>query len=214
MKRLNLVSLIVIILAVTSMTIPAIAGTGSIRIDPTLPMGVDSPADFDIWSQDGKDVNDPHVFLVMTEACYDGLMGNVEVAWDGGSVTIVGTDWTKETTNGKKVPPDTTPGAGYTVASLKDHLDTTGAIYWAFKPILEGPLGATKETITVSMESSSPKMLVYILGKSGAETSISDKFDIRVPPTIPGFVVPELPIGAASALLTMIGVYFSKMRKE
>ena len=211
MKRINSILILTLLTAISLFTVPALAGTGSIRIDPPLPYGSDSPAVFEVWTQGGVDANDPHIFLVMTEACYDGLVAPVVVEWDGGSVTLPkGTDWTKETSNGVKVPPGTAPGAGYTVASLKDHLNTSGAIYWAMADLWEGPLNGTKQTLTITLESGSPEMLVYILGKSGSDES----FSIRVPPTIPGFVVPELPIGAIGSIVTMLGAYIAKKRLE
>ena len=192
-------------------TIPAIAGTGGIRIDPPLPYGSGSPATFEVWAQNGDDAIDPHIFLVMTESCYDGLSGPVIVEWLGGSVSLPkGTDWTKETSNGVKVPPGTSPGAGYTVASLKDHLNTSGAIYWAFADLWDGTLGSTKQILNITLGSDSPEMLVYVLGKSGSDTA----FDVRVPPTIPGFVVPEIPLGALSTIATMLGALYTKKRLE
>ncbi|MHA2169708.1 MAG: hypothetical protein ACXAB7_07420 [Candidatus Kariarchaeaceae archaeon] len=177
-------------------------GTGSIRIDPPLPDMTASPAVFEIWAQSGT-AYDPHVFLVITESCKIGLTGDTIVSWTGASspLTIEEGDWIgPETNNGDKIPTPTTPGAGYTVASLKDHLDTTEALYWIFEPILEDPLTSEKETITISLHSSNPEMLVYILGKHEEEAT---EYDDRVPPTIPGFVVPEIPLGTLMGLASM-----------
>ena len=211
MKRSGLI-LLLSFMAITSMTfLPASAGTGGIRIDPPLPEGSESPATFKIWVQGKSTANDIHIFLVMTEACYDAFSGDVEVSWDGDSITIPkGNDWTKETVNSVKVPPGTTSGAGYTVASLKDHLDTTGPIYWAFADLWDDGLGPDKETITVTLPSTDPNMLVYILGKSGK----SCLFDMRVPPTIPGFVVPEVPIGTAATILAMAAALLLRSRSK
>ena len=55
-------------------------------------------------------------------------------------------------------------------------------------------------------------MLVYVMGKSDCG---SDTYDMRVPPTIPGFVVPEIPIGTVLSVLTMLGVAgLSKLRQK
>ena len=177
-------------------------GTGSIRIDPPLPDMSASPAEFIIWAQSGT-AYEPHIFLVITESCKIGLTGDTIVSWDGASSPLIieEGDWMgPEINNGDKRPTDTTPGAGYTVASLKSHLDTDEPIYWIFEPILEGPLTSENETITISLHSSNPKMLVYVLGKHEEEAS---EYDDRVPPTIPGFVVPEIPLGTLMGLVSM-----------
>lgn len=180
-------------------------GTGTIRIDPAFPLMSGTVAVFEIWVQPGGEPTaDPHIFLVMTEESYTGLTGSVTVTWDSVSIDILLGDWTGETENSKKVPPDTTPGAGYTVASLKDHLGTTGPIYWAFASILGGAdLTTSHVTITVTLPSSSPRMLVYVLGKT-SNPKPPDLFNNNVPPTIPGFMVPEIPLGTITALLSTL----------
>ena len=69
-------------------------------------------------------------------------------------------------------------------------------------PILGEPIqvGNTYE-ITVTLESSAPKMLVYLLGASCDDAT---EFDMNVPNTIPGFVVPEVPLGTIVTLITMV----------
>jgi hypothetical protein len=200
--------MLVVLLALTAVTFTisfAYAGTGSIRIDPPLPYMSESPAEFEIWVQGTTTANDPHILLVIPESC---LGCDVEIEWTGGSITI--TDWDAPTA--KKVPPDASHGAGYTVASLKDHLETSEDIWYAFEPILGEPL-VPGETyyITITMSCEDPKMLVYIMGKSGC----SSKFDMCVPPTIPGFVIPEVPMGTLMALASMIGtVGIYKLRRK
>jgi len=206
-------SILLSICAIALMTVMVYAGTGSIRIDPPLPDGRMSPAEFEIWVQGKSEANEPHILLVITESCYQGL-SEVEdvVSWNGDSesVTIPKNGWTKETVNNVKVPPGTTSGAGYTVASLKDHLGTDGPIYYAFVPLWDGSLGSTKIPIKVTLHSSDPKMLVYILGICGD----GELYDMRVPPTIPGFVVPEVPYGAITSMLAMMGALYSQMRTK
>lgn len=203
MKRLGLATFLSVLSVAFLFAVPVFAGTGGIRIDPPLPDGSETPAVFEVWVQGGAIANDPHIFLVMTESSFMGLTGDVEVSWDGGSITIPEAAWTSETDNSKKVPPGTSSGAGYTVASLKDHLDTDGPIYWVFADLWDDPLDSTKKTLTVTLPSTNPEMLVYILGKSTGSTEFDAVFDIRVPPTIPGFVVPEIPFGTLTALLMM-----------
>jgi hypothetical protein len=208
-----------LLLVIALVVVPIVsAETGNLRISPALPAMVSSPADFETWAQSNS-VNDPHIFLVMTKACYDGLTGNVAVKWAGGTVTIQTVDWTQETGDGNKVPPGATNGAGYTVSSLKSHLTTADSIYWAFKPFLGGQtLTQTHASFNVTLPSTSPKMLVYVLGKSGSPdagaSAASDLFDERVPPTIPGLVVPELgPVLLASSSFAALGLYAVKRRR-
>jgi hypothetical protein len=210
MKHTKTFFLLLTVMTLLSISTPAFAGTGSIRIDPPLPDMTASPAEFEIWAQSGV-ANDPHIFLVITQECWAGLSADTTVDWGGSPIIIETGDWNgPESTNGDKLPPGTTPGAGYTVASLKDHLDTDGPIYWVFYPILGGAqLTSVHETITVSLSSDDPEMLVYILGKSPD----SDDFDTRVPPTIPGFVVPEIPLGTIMGLASMIAALAIYARK-
>lgn len=217
-RRRTLVSIsLLLVFALTVIPI-ASAGTNSLRISPALPALVSSPADFETWAESGS-ANDPHVFLVMTKACHDGLTGNVEVKWAAGSITIQETEWTQETDDGHKIPPSTTSGAGYTVSSLKSHLTTADPVYWVFKPFLGGqPLTQTHASFNVTLPSTNPKMLVYVLGKSGSSGTgasvASDLFDARVPPTIPGFVVPELgPLLLASSSFAALGLYAVRRRR-
>lgn len=188
---------------------------GLIRIDPHgsyygQPIMLSSPATFSVDVQSDGPAYDPHIFLVMTKDCYDGLTGDVEVTWTGGSVTIHAADWHMETVNSVKVPPGCTPGAAYTVASLKDHLVTTEAIYWAFESFLAAPITTTPQEFTVTLPSSNPRMLVYALGISEGE----ELFNLFVPPTQPGFVVPEVAtILLVTASLSALALYAVKRRK-
>jgi hypothetical protein len=199
------------------------AETGTIRIETPegqyWPVMLGSSTDFEIWVQGaGNPTNDPNILLVMTEASWSGL-ANVVVTWSGGSATFMSGDFTSAQKNGDKIPPGTTPGACYTVASLKDHLSyglsepiSAGAtIYWAMKPFLAGPLTHDHQEFSVELSTTSPRMLVYALGKIGDSTL----FNNMVPPTRPGFVVPEL--GTGLMLLASFGAlafYAFKRRKQ
>jgi hypothetical protein len=161
---------------------------------------VSSPATFNV-SVTEHPADDPHILLVMTKACYNGLTGSVEVTWSGGSKSFPAADFTAATTG--KVPPST-PGADYTVASLQDHLGVSHSedVYYAFGPFLSGPITQTAQTFVVTLPSTAPRMLVYAIGKSSTD------FDNKVPTTIPGFVVPELgPILLALASFSALGLY-------
>jgi hypothetical protein len=179
---------------------------GTIRIDPANPTMVSSPATFNI-SVTEHPADDPHILLVMTQACYNGLTGSVQVTWTGGSISFAAANFTAAKTG--KVPPST-PNADYTVASLQDHLGVPHSenVYYAFGPFLAGPITQTKQTFVVTLPSTTPKMLVYAIGKS------STCFDNKVPPTIPGFVVPELgTILLALASFGALGLYSLKRGK-
>ena len=197
MKKANLLILIALAISTSIIALPVNAGVGGIRIEPPLPIMIESPAEFKIYVQNGDTANDPHIFLVMTESCYVGLTGDVNVTWEGGYITI--TTWNLEAGE-TKLPPGSKEGADYTIASLKSHLETSEQIYWAFEPILGGALTTDPVNITVTLPSSDPEMLVYIMGKSEG----SELFDMSVPPTIPGFVVPEIPLGTIAGLASMI----------
>jgi hypothetical protein len=186
------------------MLLVAVAGPvyalGTIRIEPSNPTMVSSPATFNI-SVTEHPADDPHILLVMTKACHNGLTGNVEVTWSGGSQSFPAADFTTATTG--KVPPST-PDADYTVASLQDHLGVSHSedVYYAFGPFLSGSITQTAQTFVVTLPSTAPRMLVYAIGKSSTD------FDNKVPPTIPGFVVPELgPILLALASFSALGLY-------
>ena len=51
--------------------------------DPPDPVMLSSPATFKI-SITEHTAYDPHILLVMTKACYEGLTGNILVTWTGG----------------------------------------------------------------------------------------------------------------------------------
>jgi hypothetical protein len=200
--------LVAVLLLATATSLAFAAGGGLVRIDPSNPIVQTSPAVFSVYVVSGPDANSPYVFLVMTDDCYQGLTG-VTVSWSGGSIAI--TNWNMETDNNVKVPPNTEEGIGYTVASLKDHLGTSDPIWWAFEPILDGaPITQTPQDVTVELISTAPRMLVYALGITGEGTV----FNTRVPPTIPGFVIPEAtPLILAGASFAAMGLYAYKRKK-
>jgi hypothetical protein len=212
MRQTKSYFVLVAIMTLLAISVPVFAGggTGSLRIDPPLPAMTESPAEFEIWAQNGE-AEVVYIFLVMTQASYDGFTGSVVIDYDDGPTTIPkGPAWTMETVNSVKVPPGTTTGAGYTVASLKDHLNTDGPIWWALEELNIDELEDDKETITVTLPSTDPEMLVYIMGKSDDACLI----DMRVPPTIPGFVVPEIPLGTIMGLATMLAALAIFAKKQ
>jgi len=182
--------------------VPTVMGgsTGGLRIDPPLPDPSESPATFEVYVIPSADPTyHPHILLVITDSC-KSTIGDVSVTWTGGGTTI--SSWNSETVLSVKVPPSATTGAGYTVASLMDHLETSGTIWWACEEILDAPIGEGSTYITVSFTSKDPEMLVYIMGSSSTNNPVT--LDRRVPPTIPGFVIPELPLGTMTAVASML----------
>lgn len=211
---------ILLALALMLVIIPSAKAMGTIRIDPVWPVMLGSPVDFTIWVEGAGDpTGEPNVLLVMTEACWDGLTGDVVVTWSGGSVSFMKEEFKSAQLNSDKLPPTgTTEGDCYTVASLKDHLSyglsepisSTETIYWAMKPFLSNPLTGTPQPFTGTLPSTHQRMLVYALGK----TEGSNLFDNKVPPTRPGFVVPELgPMLLTLAPFTAFAIYAVRRRK-
>jgi len=217
-KPVLLLSLVLVLLVIPCVK----AEIGTIRIDgpegKIWPIMLESPANFTIYVKKvANPTNEPNILLVMSNASWNGLSGNVVVSWAGDSVEFAKGEFTAATTNSDKVPIMT--GVGYTVASLKDHLSyglseslaSTDTIYWAMKPFLSGgPLTTTPMAFSVSLPSTQPRMLVYALGKIDESTV----FNNRVPPTKPGFVVPEVaPVILAISSLGALAVYMLKPRK-
>lgn len=183
-------------------------GTGSLRLHPHWKFISTSPAEFNISTQVGV-AYDPHIFLVIPQSCYDGLSSTEDttVTWIGGSsqLIIAKGDWIgPENSNGDKLPPGASEGAGYTVGSLKSHLGLSEPVYYIFEPIFDLPedkLTINGANVTITLHSSAPRMLVYALAK---QESGSRLFDVSVPPTKFGFVIPELPLGTLMGLAAML----------
>jgi hypothetical protein len=201
------------------------AQTGSLRISPSWPLAVESPADYDVWSQGGSSY-DVNVLLVVTEECYDGMpdppTSAITIEHDGYTLEILKTDF-MAVTDGYVPPSGTTEGARYQVSALKDHLDyglseplgPEDTIYWVMAPLADpdfDPLTSTHQEITVTVDSTEIRMLVYLLGKS---TDGAELFDQRIPPTPSGFVIPQIPFGtiaAAGAMFAALGIFAYKKK--
>jgi hypothetical protein len=196
MKKLILVIIALSVFGITTSSVLA----ATIRLDPALPVMVGTEQTFDVWVEGSADnpTTDPHILLVMTDACYDSGLAIVTV--DG--ATIAGWEDETEHTEGIKVPhTGVEDGTGYTVASLMDHLGTTETIWWALAPLAIGEITDIPKQFTVTLESSAPRMLVYVLGKTGG----SEDFNNRVPPTNPGFMIPE-PATIVAVALSLIAL--------
>ncbi|MHC4690133.1 MAG: hypothetical protein ACYS5F_10915 [Planctomycetota bacterium] len=208
MRQSKAVFILVIIMALLSVSTPVFAvATGGLRIDPDQTVAtLETPATFEVSAQ-SADSYDVNFLLVVTVECYVGMPGGpaiaAEVAYGGTTIEFTKSDFV-EASSGFVPPTGTTPGARYTVASLKDHIDTEGSVYWAMKPMGHAdfdPLTTTEREITVTLDSSDPRMLVYLQGKSVNDATL---FDMKVPPTTPGFVIPEIPLGTIMVLASMI----------
>ena len=196
--------IIITLIMLTTTTVSAAPKRATIRIDPN--WADDAPillengvAELEIYVTEHA-VSHARLFLVISQDCYNGLTGDVIVNWNG--LTGV-TDWTIATSG--KVPDEYSV---YTVASLRDHLGVPSdePIYWAVT-IVERAIDETPDTFTVTLPTTSPRMLIYAIGGNSP-------YDNRVPNTIPGFVVPEFPLGTLSGLATMFGSYVLMKRKK
>lgn len=234
MRRLIYATIVALILALIAspLAVKACDGaaTGALRIEPhgsyyPLPVMLSSPANFTITAIDKKTVYCPTILLVMTNASYQGLTGNVTVVWDGGSITFKKGDFTVVSDNNAYVPPTgTTQGARYRVSSLKEHIGVKGTaddtLWYAYGPFLSRPVNQIPQTFTVTLPSTNPRMMVYALGKISCLSNFFDvtccgKLNTRVPPTRPGFVVPDLaPIMLTGASFSAFGLYAIKRRKN
>lgn len=213
MKRLAITIAVVALLA--AMASPAFAGVGEIRIEPhgsyyPDPVMLTSPATFNI-STTAHTAYQPNILLVMTDSSHSGLTGNVTVTWTGGSISFRPSDFTS--VNGGNVLLSVCEnGAKYTVSSLKDHIGDSGILWYAYGPILTRPLNETAQEFTITLPSTHPRTLVYAWGK---DSPTAAKFNMKVPPTRAGFVVPELgPILMALASFGGFAIYAVKQRKR
>ena len=215
MNKFRLTALLLISLCLAAAPIVlASAPTGNIIITPPWPTKQSTPASLQISVVKPADPTyDPHVFLVMTPACYNGLT-DVIVEWTNGSITLQKSNFTLLQGNGVKAPSDTISEKQYTRASLADHLGLSGSsnVYCAMASFLDGdPIHETPRNFTVTVHSTNPKMLVYALGKS---SPTEPKFDRWVPPTNPGLVVPELgTMLLAFASFGALGLYAIRPKK-
>jgi len=225
-KNKKMKKYIILFMILSLISIPCVMAQGLLRIDPYWPTTVASPADFTIWCQAGSSY-DVNILLVVTEDCYNSMPGTgaVEIEYDGSTIVTFNKGAFQPVTGmgGVKVPPSgTTIGANYTVAALKDHLDyglpepleSDDTIYWAMEALGPDfdPLTGDAKEITITLNSADPRMLVYLLGKSVTDAEL---FDMRIPPTPAGFVIPEVAIGsimAVAAMFTALGLFAYKKK--
>lgn len=234
----KLISLMITLTLLAIATTPVLAqGKGTIRIEPhssyyPFPIMLESPATFNISvMQNTEPTCQPHLLLIITNDTYHQLVDGsitVTVNWTATDlVTINVGDWNGPETDNSKDIPDNAPlesGIGYNVATLQDHINTTGPIYWNFTSFLgDGAyLTQTPQEFTVTVPAPNPRMLVYALGKIGQYNNpggiicpgSAAPFNNRVPPTKPGLVIPELAtILLATASFGALALYAIRRKK-
>lgn len=209
-RKLSLTFIVPLLLL--SLSVVTVLAEGTIHIHPPWPAMSASPATFEVWvPNENKNTGDVHVFLAMTETCKDALSGPVEITYDGGSQTIAEGEWIKETGASTPLPPGVPAGIRYNAANLRSHLGVVGEdIWWVFKVLPSfGEITPEHKVIEITLPSSDPRMLVYLIGKIGE----SEEFDNRIPQTNAGFVVPE-PATIAVIATSMVSLAIArKLRK-
>lgn len=212
----KILTLTLAILVLSSISIQSVlAADAPIVITPPWPIKQNTPATFQINVT--KPTYKPHILLVMTEACYNGL-ANVKITFASGSIQLTQANFSKlEGNPPPKIPSANISDVQYVRSSLADHLGLPGAspVYWAMANITNlvtgGVLTTKPEDFTVTLNSAAPRMLVYAIGKASATDA---KFNRWVPPTNAGFVVPELgPILLALASFCAFALYSFKTKK-
>jgi hypothetical protein len=229
-RKVIILTLLAVALFASPMAVNA-TGVGSLRITPhgsyyPLPVMLKSPATFNITATDHSTGYDPIILLVMTDECYKGLTGEVTVQYSGGWRNFTKSDFKSISLNSAYIPTTGVEnGAKYHVSSLKDHLGVTGAdtkIWYAYGEFLSKPVTQKPQWFTITLSSTNTRMLVYALAKSHADVSLryhsfcvcENKYDMRVPPTQPGFVVPDAaPLLMALASFGALGLFLVKRKK-
>lgn len=227
MRRILLLTIVATLLALSAGTVNAVCPGGSLLITPygtyyPLPIMLSSPATFSIVASDSIIANAPNIVLVMTNASYQGLTGDVVVRWTGASGEAnesIFPKWMFQAINTGYIPdPMVAPfdSGRYNVSDLKEHLGVNGTsddtLYFTYGLFLGGhSITQTPLTFNVTLSSSNTRMLVLAI----ALTSCSPCFNLRVPPCRPGFVVPEpAAVFITASSLIALGLYSIRRRKS
>lgn len=175
------------------------AVTGDIRVLPLLPVKFQTPVHFSVETiGDDPVAYNPIIFLAMTKESYDALTDGVDVVWGGGSISFAKANFLEENNNEAELPSDT---AGYTVASLKGYLETSGPIYWVSGSFLGGEITRSPKEFTVTLHSTAPNMLVYALGKS---SPVADQYDMKTVQKFPADPVPRFHVPEPATILGLM----------
>jgi len=177
MRRVKSIVFLSLTLLLFTATSVHVYSTGLLAIFPYWPSMTSTHEVFEIWVKNGGMAYHPQLLLVMTQTCYEKLT-KVEIDFnnDDGPDEILGPGDFPVASPGYVPPSDYVPalyppGIRYTVASLKDHLGiggTTESIHWALVDFPSGATinGLTEYPVEITLDSTSPKMLVYVYGKS------------------------------------------------
>ena len=221
MKKQLSLSLLIILLGSAALVVPAIAGgKGWIRIephafDPPDPVILESPATFYVnLTSANKEVVDPQLLLITSKACLDGLSGPITVSWNWEPyVPPVGvspfTEVDPKAGGADKWIPLEADGYGkiYEADSLASHLESgEDTIWYAYvdMPVDGNKIeGTDLYEFVLTVPSSAPRVLVYVFGE-----------DAKVPPTRPGFVIPEIAFGSIAVLALMMAALFLRGRVQ
>ena len=219
MRRIKKVLLLLMPLLLFTIICTHVYATGLLEITPTWPIMTDTDETFEICVKNGGTAHSPKLFLVMTDTCHAGL-AEVKIDFHDngpsiGDVTL--TDgFTKETDTDKGLPPGYSPGIIMTVASLKSHIGIGGtdeSIWWTLVPFPTGDTinGPTdKYKVHITLDSTDPSMMIYVYAKS----SPGADYDMKVPPTNPGFMVPEPATIAAVATPTLTLLAYALYKRK
>ncbi|MFX0208624.1 MAG: hypothetical protein ACFFDT_21765 [Candidatus Hodarchaeota archaeon] len=176
----------------------------------------DTEETFEIWVKNGGTAYNPQLLLVMTKTCYDDL-NQVLIEFEGIALSPPLDKGDFKSAASGFVPPTYPEGIRYTVASLKYHLGIEGSpdpIYWELvdfpgSPTINGP--TDKYEVHITLDSPYPCMLVYVYAKS--DPGLED-YDMKVPPTNPGFMVPEPATIAAVATPTLTLLAYALYKRK
>lgn len=221
MERIKIIKILTLSLTILSLVlgVRVIGGKkqGQIIIephafDPPDPVTVTSPATFYITVKEHTAKN-PQILFVMSEECYDeGINPIITISreWDpycpDGALKKDAFTWIED-----GGVPGGIWGDIYQAKSLRDHLGVPEekgvGIWYAYVDMCVDEIKEENPPyeITVTVNSPSPRVLVYVFGEES-----------KVPPTRPGFIIPEFTFGTVMsilALLSGLGVY-SKFRKR
>ena len=217
MRRIKSIVFLSLTLLLFTATCVHVYSTGLLAISPYWPSMTSTHEVFEIWVKNGVTAYYPQLLLVMTDTCYLATT-QVEIDFENNDLGVITIPAGAFAMASSVYVPDGYPtGIRFTVASLKDHLGiggTTQSIYWILVDFPSGATinGLTKYPVEITLDSTSPKMLVYVYGKS--VDSLAADYDMKVPPTNPGFMVPEPATIAAvvTPTLTLLAYAYYKRK--
>jgi hypothetical protein len=180
--------------------------------DPPDPITVKSPATFYVTVIDHKTIVNPQLLLVTSKACLNGLSDGITISWDWDpyvpTVELIKDDFNEVDPKAepKWIPPEGDGfGKVYEADSLASHLESGEDTIWYC--YVDMPVDGNQITdedeyvLTITVPSTSPRVLVYVFG-----------VESKVPPTRPGFIIPEFAFGTILAVASMIAALLLRGR--